>query len=254
MNVTMIGILGANGRMGRAIANAATEMGAAVSGGIDLQGAVHGPYADAAALAGGSEVLVDFSAPAALAHHLDAALAAGVPLVIGTTGLQPEHHKLINEAAAKGLAVLQAANTSLGVNLLRHLVKEAAARLGTDWDIEIVEMHHRHKVDAPSGTALLLGASAAEGRGSTLQALSRFDRIGHGNDKPREEGTIGYASLRGGSVAGDHMVVFAADSERLELGHRAENRAIFARGAVKACIWMKGKPAGRYTMGDVLGV
>ena len=240
--------------MGRAIANTAAEMGGTISGGIDLQGAIRGPYRDATALAAASEVLVDFSAPAALAGHLAAALAAKVPLVIGTTGLQPEHHRLIDEAAARGLPVLQAANTSLGVNLLRHLVKEAAARLGADWDIEIVEMHHRHKVDAPSGTALLLGASAAEGRGSTLQALSRFDRIGHGNDKPREDGTIGYASLRGGSVAGDHMVVFAGESERLELGHRAENRAIFARGAVKACLWMKGRPAGRYTMGDVLGI
>lgn len=252
--MTAIGILGAGGRMGRAIAQAATDMGATLSGGIDKDGAVHGPHADAAALAAASDVLVDFSAPTALAGHLDAALAAGVPLVVGTTGLQPEHHGLIDAAVAKGAAVLQAANTSLGVNLLSHLVKEAAARLGPDWDIEILEMHHRHKVDAPSGTALLLGASAADGRGSTLQALSRFDRIGHGNDKPREEGTIGYASLRGGSVAGDHMVIFAADDERIELGHRAESRSIFARGAVKACLWMKGRPAGRYTMGDVLGL
>jgi 4-hydroxy-tetrahydrodipicolinate reductase len=115
-------------------------------------------------------------------------------------------------------------------------------------------MHHRHKIDAPSGTALLLGASAAEGRGSTLQSLSRFDRIGHGNDKPREEGTIGYASLRGGSVAGDHQVIFATDQERIELGHRADNRSIFARGAVKAALWLAGRPAGRYTMADVLGL
>ena len=252
--MTKIGILGANGRMGRAIADVAGELGGAVAGGVDLQGAVHGPYQDAAALAAGSDVLVDFSAPTALAGHLEAALAARVPLVIGTTGLQPGHHELIDNAVARGLPVLQSANTSLGVNLLSYLVREAAARLGTDWDIEIVEMHHRHKVDAPSGTALLLGASAAEGRGSTLQDLSRYDRIGHGNDEPREIGTIGYASLRGGSVAGDHMVVFASESERIELGHRAENRAIFARGAVKACLWMEGKPAGRYSMGDVLGL
>jgi len=252
--MTKIGILGAGGRMGHAIAQVAADMGATVSGGVDKNGAVHGPHTDAASLAAASDVLVDFSAPTALAGHLDAALTAGVPLVVGTTGLQPEHHALIDAAVAKGAAVLQSANTSLGVNLLSHLVKEAAARLGTDWDIEIVEMHHRHKVDAPSGTALLLGAAAAEGRGSTLQQLSRFDRIGHGNDKPREEGTIGYASLRGGSVAGDHMVIFAADNERIELGHRAENRSIFARGAVKACLWMKGRPGGRYTMGDVLGL
>jgi len=252
--MTVIGILGANGRMGRAIADVAAGLGGTIAGGVDLQGAVHGAHATPASLAAASEVLVDFSAPAALAGHLEAALAAKVPLVVGTTGLQPDHHRLIDEAAARGLAVLQSANTSLGVNLLSHLVREAAARLGPDWDIEIVEMHHRHKVDAPSGTALLLGAAAAEGRGSTLQDLSRYDRIGHGNDKPREEGTIGYASLRGGSVAGDHMVVFAGESERIELGHRAENRAIFARGAVRACLWMKGKPAGRYTMGDVLGL
>jgi 4-hydroxy-tetrahydrodipicolinate reductase len=254
MNMAAIGILGANGRMGRAIADTAAEMGATISGGIDVGGAVIGPHADAAALARASEVLVDFSAPAALAGHLVAALAARVPLVIGTTGLQPEHHQLIDQAAAQGLAVLQSANTSLGVNLLSHLVREAAARLGADWDVEIVEMHHRHKVDAPSGTALLLGAAAAAGRNSTPQELNRFDRIGHGNGKPREEGTIGYASLRGGSVAGDHMVVLATDNERIELGHRAESRAIFARGALKACLWRKGRPAGRYTMGDVLGL
>ncbi len=252
--MTVIGILGANGRMGRAIALAAPDLGASLAGGVDMGGAVFGDFADAAALAKASDVLVDFSAPAALAGHLEAALAAGVPIVIGTTGLQPDHHTLIDKAAARGLAVLQSANTSLGVNLLAHLVREAASKLGDDWDIEIVEMHHRHKVDAPSGTALLLGNAAAAGRNSTPEALNRFDRIGHGNDKPREVGTIGYASLRGGSVAGDHMVVFAADDERIELGHRAESRAIFAKGAVKACLWMKGRTAGRYAMGDVLGL
>jgi len=252
--MTVIGILGANGRMGRAIAAIAPELGASLAGGVDLGGAVFGPHGTIEALAAASDVLVDFSAPAALDGHLRAALGAGVPLVVGTTGLRPDHHRLIDEAAGRGLAVLQSANTSLGVNLLAHLVHEAAARLGPDWDIEIVEMHHRHKVDAPSGTALLLGRAAAEGRGSTPEALNRFDRIGHGNDRPREEGTIGYASLRGGSVAGDHMVVFAADDERIELGHRAENRSIFARGAVKACQWMQGRPAGRYAMGDVLGL
>lgn len=252
--MTVIGILGANGRMGRAIAAVAPELGAGLAGGVDQDGAVFGPHGDVAALAAASDVLVDFSAPSALAGHLDAALAAKVALVVGTTGLQSEHHHLIDDAAGRGLAVLQSANTSLGVNILAHLVRETAARLGSDWDIEIVEMHHRHKVDAPSGTALLLGTFAAQGRNATPEALNRFDRIGHGNDRPREEGTIGYASLRGGSVAGDHMVVFATDNERIELGHRAENRAIFARGAVKACLWMAGRPAGRYAMGDVLGL
>ncbi|MBP8232263.1 MAG: 4-hydroxy-tetrahydrodipicolinate reductase [Rhizorhabdus sp.] len=249
-----IGILGAQGRMGQAIAAIAPTMGATLAGGVDLGGAVFGEHGDAATLAAQCDVLVDFSSPVALAGHLAAASATGVPIVIGTTGLQPEHHALIDEAAAAGLAVLQSANTSLGVNLLAHLVREATARLGPDWDIEIVEMHHRHKVDAPSGTALLLGEAAAAGRGSDGVTLNRFDRIGHGNDRPREEGTIGYASLRGGSVAGDHMVVLASDNERIELGHRAENRTIFARGAVKACLWMAGRAPGRYSMNDVLGL
>lgn len=243
-----IGILGAGGRMGRAIVAAAAEQGVTVVGGIDRDA----PAADLAALAMAADVLIDFSTPAALPAHLDAAVAAGTPIVVGTTGLSPEDHALIDAAAAK-VAVLQSANTSLGVNLLRGLVEQATARLGADWDIEILEMHHRHKVDAPSGTALLLGASAAKGRGRTLQELSRFDRISE-HPHAREEGTIGYASLRGGSVAGDHMVVLATEGERIELGHRAESRAIFARGAVKAANWLTGKPAGRYTMNDVLGL
>ena len=167
--------------------------------------------------------------------------------MIGTTGLTEEHHALI-EAAARDVPVLQAANTSLGVNLLAALVQQAAARLGPDWDIEVLEMHHRHKVDAPSGTALLLGEAAARGRGVTLGATN-LDRQGR-----REEGAIGIASLRGGSVAGDHLVVLATAGERLELGHRAESRAIFARGALKAALWLAGKPAGRYTMADMLGL
>jgi 4-hydroxy-tetrahydrodipicolinate reductase len=148
--------------------------------------------------------------------------------------------------------VLQAANMSLGVNLLAHLVREAAARLGPDWDVEIVEMHHRHKIDAPSGTALLLGRAAAEGRGVDLETVSERGR--NGITGTRGEGVIGFASLRGGSVAGDHQVIFAAEGERIELGHRAESRAIFAAGAVRAALWLAGKPAGRYTIGDVLGL
>jgi len=247
-----IGILGVTGRMGRAIGNAAAEAGVPVAGGIDRKGGVHGDHADAAALATASSVLIDFSAPDALDRHLRIAVEAGRPIVVGTTGLKPEHHAAIDEAA-RHVAVLQSANTSLGVNLLRGLVEQAAARLGPDWDIEVLEMHHRDKVDAPSGTALLLAQSAAKGRGSTLKELSRFDRMGD-HPEGREEGTIGYASLRGGSVAGDHMVIFATEGERIELGHRAESRAIFARGAVKAAEWLQGKPRGRYTMQDVLGL
>jgi 4-hydroxy-tetrahydrodipicolinate reductase len=249
--MTKIGILGAQGRMGRAIALAADELGATIAGGIDQEGAVHGAYASLTELAGASEVLVDFTRPDALPAHLEAAATAGCPIVIGTTGLTPQDHAAI-DAAAKRVAVLQAANTSLGVNLLAHLVREAAARLGPDWDIEILEMHHRHKVDAPSGTALLLGEAAAAGRQVDLANVS--DRGRDGISGARREGAIGFAALRGGSVAGDHMVVLAGEGERIEIGHRAESRAIFARGAVKAGLWLAGKPAGRYHMNDVLGL
>jgi 4-hydroxy-tetrahydrodipicolinate reductase len=239
--------------MGRAIAGVAEAQGVAVAGGVDRDGAVFGNHADAAALAGACDVLIDFSAPSALPGNLDAARAVGTPIVVGTTGLKPEDPARIDDAA-RDVAVLQTANTSLGVNILSHLVQQAAAKLGPDWDIEIVEMHHRHKLDAPSGTALLLGAAANRGRGAEDgSSLNRLDRMQEG-PQAREEGGIYYASLRGGSVAGDHMVVFAADDERIELGHRAENRTIFARGAVKAALWLAGKPAGRYAMSDVLGL
>lgn len=238
--MTRIGILGAAGRMGRAIAEAAGAAGVPVAGGVDQEG-------DAAALACACDVLIDFSVPGALAGNLEAARGSGRAIVVGTTGLTPEHHALI-DAAASEIAVLQAANTSLGVNLLAGLVEQAAERLGPDWDIEIVEMHHRHKIDAPSGTALLLGEAAARGRGIAI-GTPTLDRNGK-----RQEGAIGFASLRGGSVAGDHQVILAAEGERLELGHRAESRAIFARGALKAALWLAGKPAARYTMADMLGL
>lgn len=239
--MTRIGILGRDGRMGQAIAAVIEASGAGLAGGIGRTG-------DAAALTQICDVLVDFSTADALEVHLDAARGAGKPILIGTTGLDSAHHALIDGAAAE-IAVLQAANTSLGVNLLAGLVAQAAARLGPDWDIEIVEMHHRMKLDAPSGTALMLGQAAANARGKSLPEVSRFDREG-----ARDEGAIGFASLRGGSVAGDHMVVLAGDGERIELGHRAETREIFARGAVKAALWLAGQKAGRYTMADVLGL
>lgn len=249
---TSIGLIGAAGRMGRAIAETAAAYDAEVSGGFDRDGVVLGAHQDLAHLAAACDVLVDFSSPAALALNLAAAAAAGTPIVIGTTGLGSEDHARIDEVAAS-IPILQTANTSLGVNLLRKLVEQAARALGPEWDIDIVEMHHRHKLDTPSGTALLLGASANAGRGAVARELDRFDRMQEGTHK-REEGGIYYASLRGGSVAGDHQVIFAADGERIELGHRAESRAIFARGALKAAVWLKGKPAGRYTMDDVLGL
>jgi 4-hydroxy-tetrahydrodipicolinate reductase len=198
-----------------------------------------------------ADVLVDFSTPAALERTLAAARQARTPILIGTTGLAPTHHALIDVAAAE-IAVLQTGNVSLGVTLLAKLVREAASRLGPDWDIEIAEMHHRHKVDAPSGTALLLGDAAAAGRGITLAEARVADRAGLTG--ARSEGTIGFASLRGGSVAGDHLVIFAGEGERIEIGHRAENRAIFARGAITAALWLAEQGAGRYSMDQVLGV
>ena len=230
--------------MGQAIAAAIAEAGEQLAGGIDKDG-------DVAALAAQSDVLVDFSSPGALEANLDAAVAAVVPIVVGTTGLEERHHFLIDHAAAS-IPVLQTGNTSLGVTLLAHLVREAAGRLGEDWDIEIVETHHRMKVDAPSGTALLLGQAAAEGRGIDLAKESERGR--DGMTGKRGVGTIGFAALRGGTVAGDHSVLFLGANERLTLSHLAEDRTIFAKGAVRACQWLIGKPAGRYTMPEVLGL
>jgi 4-hydroxy-tetrahydrodipicolinate reductase len=195
------------------------------------------------------DVLVDFSSPAALSASLDRAVSANVPILVGTTGLKDEHQQAIDRVA-QSVAVLRAPNTSLGVNLLRSLVEQAAARLGPEWDIEILEMHHRNKVDAPSGTALLLGQAAAQARGRKLPELARFDRFGEPH--ARESGTIGFASLRGGSVAGEHVVILATDGERIELGHRAESRMIFARGALAGARFLVGKPAGLYSMRDVI--
>lgn len=239
-----IGIIGSEGRMGQAIAAAIADAGENLAGGVDVGG-------DPLALAKQSDVLVDFSSPKALEANLEAAAAAGIPIVVGTTGLEERHHWLI-DAAAEKTAVLQTGNTSLGITLLAHLVREAASRLGEDWDIEIIETHHRMKVDAPSGTALLLGEAAAKGRGISLADDSERGR--DGITGARKPGAIGFASLRGGTVAGDHTVHFLSDNERLALSHLAENRAIFAKGAVKAALWLIGRPAGRYTMPEVLGL
>jgi 4-hydroxy-tetrahydrodipicolinate reductase len=227
-----ISLFAPGGRMGKAITMAASETDGFI---IDQN---HG------------DVLVDFSSPDALELSLGRALSASIPILVGTTGLGPDHHEAIAKAA-RTIGVIQAPNTSIGINLLRDLVEQATARLGADWDIEILEMHHRHKVDAPSGTALMLGQAAAKGRGSSLEKLSRFDRMSnHGRE--REAGTIGYASLRGGSVAGEHVVILATEGERIELGHRADSRMIFARGALAAARFLVGRPAGLYSMRDVI--
>lgn len=239
-----IGIIGSQGRMGQAIAAAIADAGEDLAGGVDQGG-------DVSDVAGKADILIDFSSPAALEGNLEAAISAGLPIIVGTTGLEERHHWLI-DAAAESIPVLQTGNTSLGVTLLAHLVREAASRLGEDWDIEVVETHHRMKVDAPSGTATLLGEAAAAGRDVSLSQAAVRGR--DGITGKREAGTIGFASLRGGSVAGDHTVHFLADNERLSLSHLAENRGIFARGAVKAAQWLIGRKPGRYTMPEVLGL
>ncbi|MES2120174.1 MAG: dihydrodipicolinate reductase C-terminal domain-containing protein [Pseudomonadota bacterium] len=207
-----LSLIAPNGRIGQAIASAAAE---------DRGFAIDHDHGD---------VLIDFSAPAALPASLDRAIAGSVPILVGTTGLDEQADAAIVEAA-KRVAVLRAANTSLGVALLAELVERAAAVLGDGWDIQISEAHHRHKVDAPSGTALMLGKAAET-------AAKR---------------TVGYASLRGGTVAGDHDVLFLGPDERLVLSHRAESRMIFARGALAAARFLVGKPAGLYSMRDVIG-
>lgn len=230
--------------MGHALVEAIEAAGHTHAGGIDKGG-------DLKPLVATSEVLVDFSTPHALEATLDACVTAGKPIVIGTTGLEERHHFLIDDAA-RDIAILQTGNTSLGVTMLAALVRQAASQLGDDWDIEIVEMHHRDKVDAPSGTALLLGEAAAKGRNIDLKANSERHR--DGITGPRATGAIGFACLRGGSVAGDHSIIFASDNERIELTHRAENRTIFAKGAVQAALWLTNQKAGRYRMDEVLGL
>ncbi|MEP6983694.1 MAG: 4-hydroxy-tetrahydrodipicolinate reductase [Sphingomicrobium sp.] len=225
-----ISLFAPEGRMGRAIAAAVDE---------NPRFAIDQDHGD---------VLVDFSAPAALEASLDRAISTSVPILIGTTGLDEAAEQRI-AAASREVAILRAANTSLGIALLTDLVERAAQVLGHDWDIEIAEAHHRMKADAPSGTALLLGEAAARGRGTPLDA----ERGRDGTGLSRKRGSIGFASLRGGTVTGDHDVLFLGPDERLILSHRAESRMIFARGALAAAAFLVGKPAGLYSMRDVIG-
>jgi 4-hydroxy-tetrahydrodipicolinate reductase len=224
-----LSLVAPDGRMGQAIASAAAE---------DSGFAIDQDHGD---------VLVDFSAPAALEASLDRAISAGIPILVGTTGLDDSAGERIARAARQ-VGVLRAANTSVGVALLAELVERAARVFGPEWDIEIAETHHRMKADAPSGTALMLGQAAAAGRGRGLQA----DRARDGTRLKRAPGAIGFASLRGGTVAGDHDVQFLGEGERVILSHRAESRMIFARGALAAARFLVGKPAGLYSMRDVI--
>jgi 4-hydroxy-tetrahydrodipicolinate reductase len=198
-----------------------------------------------------SEGVLDFTSPEATAEHVSLAAQARIVHVIGTTGLSHEQEERV-QAAARHAVIVKSGNMSLGVNLLAAMVRKAAAMLDADFDIEVLEMHHRMKVDAPSGTALLFGKAAADGRGIALEEHSVRSRDGHTG--VRKRGDIGFATLRGGDIVGDHTVIFAGPSERIEFTHRASNRQLFARGAVKAALWGQGKPPGVYSMDDVLGL
>jgi 4-hydroxy-tetrahydrodipicolinate reductase len=263
-----IAIAGAAGRMGRMLIRQVTETeGAEISGGVDRAdspglGRDLGQLAgleplgvalseDAAAAFAGADAVIDFTLPEATAAHARAAAEAGAAYVIGTTGLGAAEQQAVDEAARR-VAVVQAGNMSLGVNLLVQTVKQVAKALGTEWDVEVVEMHHRWKVDAPSGTALMLGRAAAEGRGQDHDAVAVGGR--HGVTGERKTGDIGYAALRGGNVVGEHAITFASDNERVVLSHIATDRAVFAAGAVRAALWTGGRPPGRYAMLDVLGL
>ena len=208
---------------------------------------------DAEALLRASDVAIEFTTAAATAEHAALAARLGKPLVIGTTGLHGAEEAAVRDAARQ-VPIVWAANTSLGINLLLGLVEQVAARLGPDWDLEIMEMHHRHKVDAPSGTALALGRAAAAARGVAFRARSA-QRGRDGITGPRPSGAIGFAALRGGDNIGEHHVIFAAPGEQLELTHRATNRGIYSKGgAVRAALWLVGKPPGLYGMKEVLGL
>jgi 4-hydroxy-tetrahydrodipicolinate reductase len=261
-------VAGAAGRMGRMLVQAIHETpGAILAGALEREGSI-AIGQDAGLLAGAGTLgvpitadplaamaqadgLIDFSSPSATVTYAGFAAQARIVHVIGTTGLSPADIEKI-DAAARHAAIVRSGNMSLGVNLLAGLVKKVAQTLGEDFDIEILEMHHRMKVDAPSGTALLLGEAAAAGRAIDLVARSVRARDGHTG--ARIAGDIGFATLRGGTVVGDHQVIFAGTGERIELAHRAEDRGIFARGAVKAALWAHGRKPGHYSMADVLGL
>lgn len=268
MEPLKIGITGAAGRMGAMLLRQVQAQGAAcrLIGATEREGAAAigkdagdlagiGPLgvlitSDPVELFAKADAVIDFTAPAATMAHAALAAQGKCIHVIGTTGLEAAHDAAI-KMAARHTAIVRAANFSVGVNLLLALTKRAANLLDEDFDIEIVEMHHRHKVDAPSGTALALGEAAASGRSVALNDAAV--RVRDGITGARKAGTIGFATLRGGDVVGDHTVIFAAEGERLELGHKASSRQIFARGALRAALWARGKPPGLYSMQDVLG-
>lgn len=239
-----IAIVGAAGRMGKKLCELAPTMGLEVVSKVDV---AEGFDAECCSC---TEGVIDFSHHSCLAANIAKAAAAGIPYVIGTTGILPEEQAAV-DAAASTIPVVQSGNYSLGVNILLELVEKSASLLGEDYDIEIAEMHHCHKKDAPSGTALMLAKSAAAGRGVSLDEKAIYGRHGDVGERPR--GEIAVHALRGGSVVGDHTVMFASELERIELTHKAQDRAAFAAGALKALVWAKGRASGIYTMRHVLG-
>jgi 4-hydroxy-tetrahydrodipicolinate reductase len=260
-------VAGAAGRMGRTVIKAIAETdGVVLAGALDASG---GPAIgqDAGELAGlgrngvmvsadatplaEADGVIDFTIPAASVVLAEHCADHGLVHVIGTTGFTPEDEKTIAAAAARA-CIVKSGNMSLGVNLLAALVRQVARTLDDEFDIEIIEMHHSRKIDAPSGTALLLGAAAADGRDIGLRERSVRARDGHTG--ARKRGDIGFAALRGGTVVGEHSVIFAGPHERIELAHKAEDRMIFARGALKAAMWAHGRKPGLYSMADVLGL
>lgn len=262
-----IAVMGVAGRMGQELLRAAHAAGCTIVGAVEREGSpmigsdageVAGlkplgvkVTSDALDVISRCEGILDFTSPKATVEFAGLAANARAVHVIGTTGLSLDDEAQI-AAAARHAPIIKAGNMSLGVNLLVALTRRVAEALDEDFDIEIVEMHHKDKVDAPSGTALMLGAAAADGRGVDLQERSVRARDGHTG--PRRRGDIGFATLRGGSVVGDHRVIFAGPGERIELAHIAGDRSIFARGAVKAALWGRGKAPGLYSMSDVLGL
>jgi 4-hydroxy-tetrahydrodipicolinate reductase len=261
-------VAGAGGRMGRTLVKAIAETqgltlaGALESAGSPLLGQDTGVLAglgangitltaDAAALMQKADGIIDFTVPQATTAFAALAAQAGIVHIIGTTGISAGDEVKIKDAAKRAV-IVKSGNMSLGVSLLAALVKRVAATLDSDFDIEILEMHHNKKVDAPSGTALLLGRAAAEGRGVDLD--KRSVRARDGQTGARKPGDIGFAALRGGSVVGEHSVIFAGPAERIELAHKADDRMIFARGALKAALWARGQKPGLYSMSDVLGL
>lgn len=262
-------VVGAAGRMGQSLIRAIAEID-----GVHLSGAIERAESDALGRDAGelaglgangvaitddalpvfarAEGVLDFTAPAATLEFAELAAQARIVHVIGTTGMDESHDAKLH-AASRHARIVKSGNMSLGVNLLSVMVRQAARALDAgDWDIEVLEMHHRHKVDAPSGTALLLGEAAAEGRGIGLGQHSVRVRDGHTG--PREPGSIGFATLRGGSVVGEHSVLLAGEGETIELTHKATDRSIFARGAVRAALWARRQKPGYYSMLDVLGL